>query len=219
MTDRPGASAWLPAGGGIPGLRAAALACRGCELHEPATQTVFSKGTPLARVAFVGEQPGDREDRQGAPFVGPAGQLLDQALAEAGIDPADAYVTNAVKHFRFTSTPKRRLHQTPEPVHIEACRPWLAAELAVLDPQLIVCLGATAARAIVGPHARVTRDRGKLFPRYGTTTEPTARRSGWTMITVHPSAILRADNKEAAYSAFLADLRIAASVLVDGATS
>jgi len=211
--QRPGAGAWVPAGGGIPALREAAAGCEGCELHGPATQTVFSKGSPLARVVLVGEQPGDQEDLQGAPFVGPAGRLLDRALADAGIDPVDAYVTNAVKHFRFTATPKRRLHQTPDAVHVEACRPWLAAELAVLDPDVVVCLGATAVRALLGPTVRVMRDRGRLLTRYSGASEPAARRTTWWLVTVHPSAVLRADDETAAYGALVADLRVVAAAL------
>ena len=149
--ERPGAQRWVPPGAGLEQLRTAALACGGCELHRTATRTVFSSGSPIARLAFVGEQPGDAEDRQGAPFVGPAGRLLDEALQQAGIDRSDAYVTNAVKHFRFTPTPQRRLHQTPDLAHLTACRPWLVAELAVVDPEVVVCLGATAAKALLGP--------------------------------------------------------------------
>ena len=211
--ERPGAARWVPAGGGLPALRSASAACRGCELYGPATQTVFSKGSALARVVLVGEQPGDQEDRQGAPFVGPAGRLLDRALADAGIDPADCYVTNAVKHFRFTPTPKRRLHQTPDVAHVEACRPWLEAELAVLDPVVLVCLGATAVRALLGPSVRVTRDRGRLLTRYAGAGEPAARRTVWTLVTVHPSAVLRADDEATAYAALVADLRAVAGAL------
>jgi uracil-DNA glycosylase family protein len=200
------AAPWVPAGAGVEQLRAAAAACEGCELHGPATQTVFSAGSPLARVVLVGEQPGDVEDREGRPFVGPAGRLLDRALVEAGIDRRQAYVTNAVKHFRYRPTPQRRLHQTPELVHLEACRPWLQAELAVVDPDVLVCLGATAAKALLGPAFRVTRQRGQLYPRHG--------HAGWTMATTHPSAVLRADDRDAAYAALVADLRVAAAAVV-----
>jgi DNA polymerase len=213
--DRPGAQQWVPEGGGITALSRAAHDCRGCELWEPATQVVFSKGSPLARVVLVGEQPGDQEDRKGEPFVGPAGKLLDRALGEAGIDPADAYVTNAVKHFRFTPTPNRRLHKTPDLVHLVACRPWLTAELAVVDPEVLVCLGATAVRAVLGPSVKVTRDRGQLRPWEGLLgDEPARRRSAWSLVTIHPSAVLRADDRDAAFAGLVADLRVAADALV-----
>ena len=200
------AAAWVPAGAGVEGLRVAAAGCQGCELHGPATQTVFSAGSALARVVLVGEQPGDVEDRQGEPFVGPAGQLLDRALDEAGIDRSQAYVTNAVKHFRFRETGRRRLHQTPELSHLTACRPWLDAELALLDPDVLVCLGATAAKVLLGATFRVTRQRGLLFPRAGG--------SGWMLATYHPSAVLRADDRDSAYAALVADLQVAAAALV-----
>jgi len=218
--ERPGAEHWVPLGAGLEQLRAAATDCHGCELHRPATQVVFSAGSPSARLALVGEQPGDAEDRAGQPFVGPAGQLLDRALADAGIDRADTYVTNAVKHFRFTPTANRRLHQTPDLVHLVACRPWLAAELAVVDPQVVVCLGASAARSLLGPSFRVTRQRGRLFPRQPrppADKDPSAVRGGWLMGTVHPSAVLRTPRGEAhdaAYTALVTDLRIAAGALV-----
>jgi len=202
------AAPWVPAGAGLGALRVAAADCQGCELHGPATQTVFSAGSALARVVLVGEQPGDMEDRQGVPFVGPAGQLLDRALADAGIDRAQAYVTNAVKHFRFRETGRRRLHQTPDLTHMTACRPWLDAELALVEPDVLVCLGATAAKALFGPDFRVTRQRGQLFARAGST--------GWMMATYHPSAVLRADDRAAAFSALVADLRVAAAALVPG---
>ena len=204
----------MPAGAGLDQLRAAAAGCGGCELHVDATQTVFSSGSPLARLALVGEQPGDAEDRQGAPFVGPAGRLLDEALQQAGIDRADAYVTNAVKHFRFTRTPQRRLHQTPDLAHLTACRPWLVAELAVVDPEIVVCLGATAARTLLGPSFRVTRQRGILYPRKARSDDATLVRSGWMMGTVHPSSVLRADDRAAALAGLAADLGVAAAALV-----
>jgi DNA polymerase len=175
-------------------------------------------------VALVGEQPGDQEDRAGVPFVGPAGRLLDDALEEAGIARDDAYVTNAVKHFRFTqSAPgKRRIHQTPDRVHIDACRPWLAAELAVVDPEVVVCLGATAAKALLGPSFRVTKSRGQLFPRVvADQTELAMVQSGWLMATIHPSAVLRAGTgsadpsaaRDEAFAGLVADLRVAAAAL------
>ncbi len=213
MDERPGARARVPAGAGVDELRAAAASCAGCELHRAATQTVFSGGSATARLALVGEQPGDAEDRAGAPFVGPAGQLLDRALTEAGIDRADTYVTNAVKHFRFTVTPQRRLHQTPDLAHLTACRPWLTAELAVVDPEVVVCLGATAARALLGASFRVTRQRGMLFARTARSDDPGLVRAGWLLATVHPSAVLRADDRDAAYAGLVADLRTAGGAL------
>lgn len=205
----------MPPGADLDQLRAAARDCRGCELYQNATQTVFSQGAPTARVALVGEQPGDQEDRQGLPFVGPAGRLLDRGLEEAGIDRSDAYVTNAVKHFRFSRAGpgKRRMHQTPDVAHITACKPWLEAELAILDPEVVVILGATAGRALIGPSFRVTKQRGTLIPMPNRDDEDAARKSAFMVPTVHPSAVLRADDQEIAYAGFLADLKIAASTL------
>lgn len=211
--ERPGAQRWVPEGAGLDQLREAAAGCAGCELHGPATQTVFSSGRATARMALVGEQPGDVEDKQGKAFVGPAGQLLDRALEQAGIDRADTYVTNAVKHFRFRPTPQRRLHQTPDLAHLTACRPWLTAELAVVDPEIVVCLGATAARALLGPDFRVTRQRGQLLPRTARLDDPSLVRGGWLMGTIHPSAVLRADDRDAALAGLVADLQVAASAL------
>ncbi len=215
--DKPRTAApWVPAGAGLEGLRAAARECRGCELYENATQTVFSAGSAAARVAFVGEQPGDQEDRTGEPFVGPAGRLLDKALVDAGIDRSDAYVTNAVKHFRFTQggPGKRRIHATPGANHIDACKPWLVAELAVVDPEVVVCLGATAARALLGPSFRVSKQRGTLVPRLvRDPAESAAVQNGWLTATVHPSAVLRATDRDSAYAGFVADLRVVADVL------
>jgi len=213
--ERPGAARWVPAGAGIDQLAIAARDCEGCELYKDATQTVFSKGSPTARVVFVGEQPGDQEDLQGAPFVGPAGRLLDRALEQVGIAPADSYVTNAVKHFRFqrATSGKRRIHQTPEQAHIEACRPWLDAELAILDPEVLVILGATAGRALIGPSFRVTQQRGLPIPMPPRDDEDAARQAGFMVPTVHPSAVLRADDQDRAFEAFVKDLRVAADLL------
>jgi uracil-DNA glycosylase family protein len=217
MAKHPdGAQPWVPDGAGLDELREAARGCRGCDLWENATQTVFSAGSPTARVALVGEQPGDQEDRKGEPFVGPAGRLLDEALVEAGIERGDAYVTNAVKHFRFSQQGpgKRRIHATPGAEHLAACRPWLSAELAIIDPQVVVCLGATAAKSLLGPSFRVTRERGTLIPRMVHDTEESAAvQNGWLMGTIHPSAVLRSDDRDAAYAGFVADLRVAASAL------
>jgi DNA polymerase len=206
----------VPDGVGLSGLREAARGCRGCELWEPATQTVFGEGAETARIVFVGEQPGDQEDRRGEPFVGPAGRLLDRALADAGIERADAYVTNAVKHFRFRPTPKRRLHQSPGSEHIAACRPWLDAELALLTPEIVVCLGAVAAKALIAPSFRITTDRGRLLPRPAALGDEEAGvQQSWLMATMHPSAILRTPEEEraTAYDALVADLRVSESAL------
>ena len=166
MSDarRPGAVSWVPDDPTADSLRSEVQHCRGCELYEQATQAVMGEGPEGADLMLVGEQPGDREDREGHPFVGPAGRLLDKALADAHIDRRNVYITNAVKHFRFTPTPKRRIHQTPGPEHLRACRPWLEAEFEVLTPEVVVCLGATAAKALISPSFRITKDRGQLIP-------------------------------------------------------
>jgi uracil-DNA glycosylase len=179
--------------------------CRGCELWKPATQVVFSAGNPKAPLALVGEQPGDVEDRKGIPFVGPAGQLLQDALREAEIPTNDVYITNAVKHFRFTERGKRRIHATPQVTHIKACRPWLEAELTLVDPELIVCLGAVAAKSLLGTTFRVTQQRGQVLE---LATPIGVRR---VLATVHPSAVLRAagDDRSAAFAGLVADLRTA----------
>lgn len=215
QVDRPGAQQWVPPGADLDGLARAAQQCQGCELYADATQTVFGAGSPTARVALVGEQPGDQEDRQGAPFVGPAGKLLDRALEEAGIDRDEAYVTNAVKHFRFArqGNSARRLHKTPDQAHITACRPWLAAELAILDPEVVVALGATAGRALLGPSFRVTKQRGVLLPRPAWEGEDASRKAGFVVATVHPSAVLRADDRDEAYTGLVADLKVVAEAL------
>lgn len=189
----------------IEGLKEAAVDCKGCELWQHATQVVFSAGNPRAPMALVGEQPGDVEDRQGIPFVGPAGRLLQEALEEAGVPRKDVYVTNAVKHFRFTERGKRRIHATPQVTHIKACLPWLEAELTLVDPSLIVCLGATAARALLGPTFRVTKQRGQVLE----LATPVGVRP--VLATVHPSAVLRARAKERseAFAGLVADLQTA----------
>jgi uracil-DNA glycosylase family protein len=230
MSERNGV-AQPPAGVGLDGLRTAAAECRACELWENATQTVFGEGPETARIVFVGEQPGDQEDRRGEPFVGPAGRLLDKALGDAGIDRRDAYITNAVKHFRFQPTRKRRIHQTPGPEHLRACRPWLEAEFAVLQPEVVVCLGATAAKSLISPSFRITRDRGQLLPwtppgvsvveddghQEADDDEPDAGAPAqmWMLATTHPSAILRTPDgaRAAAYDALVADLRVVAHAL------
>ena len=189
-------------------LRAEASACTRCELYQDTTQTVFGVGPEKARMVMVGEQPGDREDREGAPFVGPAGQLLDRALAEAGVARDDAYVTNVVKHFAHHNQGKRRIHDTPKAGHVRACRPWLDAELALVRPQVLVTLGATAGKALLGPRFRITAERGEPRPWNDLTLVP----------TIHPSAILRADpvrgqDQEEMFAGFVADLRVAGELL------
>jgi DNA polymerase len=205
------AADFIPSPANLDKLRAAARDCRGCELWEPATQTVFSAGPSTAPIALVGEQPGDQEDRQGAPFVGPAGQLLVKAVDEAGIPHDQIYRTNVVKHFRFTQAApgKRRIHQTPELRHMTACKPWLVEELRIVDPELVVCLGAVASKALLGPSIRVTKDRGTLLER-----DTTLGRRQF-LVTVHPSSVLRTpgDKRDEAYAALVADLRVAASAL------
>ncbi|WP_432546885.1 UdgX family uracil-DNA binding protein [Kineococcus sp. SYSU DK004] len=209
--ERPGAQQWVPEGADVEGLREAAGSCHGCELWEPATQVVFSAGSPTARLALVGEQPGDQEDRRGVPFVGPAGRLLQRAVDEAGIERSDVYVTNAVKHFRFTQKApgSRRIHASPDVGHITACRPWLAAELAQVDPEVVVCLGATAAKALLPKEFRVTKDRGR------TMVLPTSRGEKTFLGTIHPSAVLRVpeEDRQAAYDGLVADLRTALAAL------
>lgn len=206
--DRPGADEWLPASRSIHALAAAARECRGCELWEPATQVVFSSGSRQARVLMVGEQPGDVEDREGEPFVGPAGRLLRRAIGDAGLAMEDVYLTNAVKHFRFTPRGKRRIHEKPNLAQLVACRPWVEAELEAVDPELVVVLGATAARSLLGPGVKVTASRGQVLHREIEGSERLV------MPTVHPSSVLRArDRREQAYDAFVGDLRVAASAL------
>ncbi|MFI1701688.1 UdgX family uracil-DNA binding protein [Streptomyces bobili] len=193
----------------LPALREAAAGCEGCPLHRNATRTVFGEGKATARVMLVGEQPGDQEDRQGKPFVGPAGRLLDRALEEAGLDPTDAYVTNAVKHFKFTQAEprKRRIHKAPTLREMTACAPWLAAELTVVEPELIVVLGATAGKALLGSSFKVTEVRGTVLEReiHGHPER--------LVPTVHPSSVLRSDDREAAYRGLVGDLEVAARVL------
>lgn len=172
----------LPQKRDLTSLRRAAEGCRGCGLWEQATQTVFGAGPSSAELMLVGEQPGDREDREGEPFVGPAGAVLDRVLTEAGIGRQSIYLTNAVKHFKWRARGKRRLHQTPRVGEIEACKPWLEAEIAAVRPAALVAMGATAARALFGPQVRVTRDRGEELE------TPHAR---FGAVTIHPSAVLR----------------------------
>jgi uracil-DNA glycosylase family protein len=184
-------------------LRDAARSCTGCDLWEPATQTVFGSGASSAWLMFVGEQPGDKEDLAGEPFVGPAGRLLDRALAQAGIARDETYVTNAVKHFRFELRGSRRIHKTPSVAQVRACRPWLDAEMRVVTPTVVATLGATAAKALLGPSFRITQSRGTVLDWEGSALVP----------TIHPSAILRMDpgDRDAAFDEFVADLCVAAA--------
>ena len=181
------ASELIPEHPTLRALREEVQRCRGCELYRYATQAVFGEGPRSARIALVGEQPGDEEDRQGHPFVGPAGKLLNKALEEAGIDRSNVYVTNAVKHFKFEERGKRRLHKKPRMSEIKACKPWLEAEMSLIKPEVIVCLGATAAHALLGPKYRLTKERGK-FVEHHLAPHVTA--------TIHPSAVLRAPDAE-----------------------
>ena len=211
QAQNPPEAEWQPATppdtGDLSRLRRAAAKCTACPLYKNATQTVFGEGAAHADVVFVGEQPGDSEDREGRPFIGPAGQLLDRALEEAGIDRKKVYVTNAVKHFKWEPRGKRRLHKTPNSRDIAACRPWLEAELSILEPRVLVALGGTAAKSILGNEVRVLRDRGKILP---------SDFSKQTVVTVHPSSLLRAPDeaaRAAAYEEFLQDLRLIASLI------
>jgi uracil-DNA glycosylase len=178
----------IPPNPTLPKLRAAAAGCRACELWKRGTQTVFGEGSSEAKVMFVGEQPGDREDLAGRPFVGPAGWLLDKCMAEAGIDRTQVYVTNVVKHFKWEPRGKRRIHKKPNSLEIAACRPWLDAEVEQVKPQVIVCLGATAAQALLGRTFKVTQHRGEMLK---------SELAPFVTATVHPSSILRAPDEEA----------------------
>jgi uracil-DNA glycosylase len=190
----------------LPKLREAAAGCTACPLHETGTQTVFGEGASTAEVVFVGEQPGDQEDLQGKPFVGPAGKLFDKALEDAGIDRSQVYVTNVVKHFKWQARGKRRIHQKPNWSEIAACRPWLEAELEVVQPRVLVCLGATAAQALLGRDFRVTKQRGELVD---------SDLAENVIATVHPSSILRADDetREMEYRELVGDLKKVAGLI------
>ena len=202
------AATLVPARPSLSSLREAAAGCRACPLWRTGTQTVFGEGRVAANMLLVGEQPGDREDLEGRPFVGPAGRLLDDALEEAGIDRSLAYVTNVVKHFKWTPRGKRRIHQKPSWGEVAACRPWLDAELAVVRPDVLVCLGATAAQALLGRQFRVTKQRGEPVD---------SDLAPVVLATIHPSAILRMDGaeRETEYAALVADLSVAAGHLAE----
>ena len=212
-TKAPGAGQFLPEDRALDSLEAAASCCRGCSLYENASQTVFGHGPSDAPIMLVGEQPGDREDIEGLPFVGPAGRLLARALDEANIDPDRTYQTNAVKHFKFTRKDgKRRIHQKPSRTEVVACQPWLLAEIETLQPQVIVCLGATAAQSLMGSAFRISAHRGKQLQLPAGISiqlqpEPVV------VATVHPSAVLRdrSDQRDEAYRSFVDDLRSAGS--------
>lgn len=202
----PSAAPFVPPAADLEGLRAAARRCEGCDLHGPATQTVFGEGRTDAAVVLVGEQPGNDEDLRGRPFVGPAGELLDRALEMAGVDRSALYVTNAVKHFAYIERGKRRIHRTPRMIEVTACRPWLDAELQSIDPSLVVCMGATAAQALLGSRVSVMRDRGRFF---------ISRQGREVLLTLHPSAVLRANAgaRDEYFRMLVADLRLVAERL------
>jgi uracil-DNA glycosylase len=213
MSARGDATPFLPERKSLRSLREAAAGCRGCPLHEPATQTVFGEGPTRARLAFVGEMPGDREDRMGKVFVGPAGRELDAALERVGIARADVYITNVVKHFKFEERGKRRIHQTPKKSEVDACFPWLREELRILAPQVLVILGATAGKALMGSGFRLTASRGRPLD---------SELAPVVIATIHPSAILRARDDEARQAerrAFTRDLEAAAAQLAERAAT
>jgi DNA polymerase len=205
--DTRSAAPFVPSTTSLRTLSAAAHECRGCDLYKTATQVVFGEGPKAARVMFVGEQPGDQEDRQGEPFVGPAGALLDKALEDAGIPRHQVYVTNAVKHFKWEPRGKRRIHKKPRISEIKACRPWLEAELRAVRPAVVVCLGATAAQSVMGPQFKLMANRGQVFP---------SDIAEHVVATIHPSAVLRAPDSEGrreAYEMLVADLKVAAKAM------
>src|SRR5579864_787406 len=201
------AADYLPNRMSLKSLRAAAARCHGCDLYKDATQTVFGEGKARARIMFVGEQPGDSEDKEGHPFVGPAGKLLHKAMQAAGIAPGDVYITNAVKHFKYVWRGKRRIHAKPRRIEVMACRPWLQAELEEVGPSVVVALGATAAQALMGASFRLTHHRGEFVA-----SDLTPR----MLATVHPSAILRAPDEETRHAEmvkFIADLKLVAKAV------
>jgi len=200
-SSHPSAYEFIPPNPTIPKLWQAAQGCRACDLYKLGTQAVLGEGPRQAAILFIGEQPGDQEDLAGRPFVGPAGRVLDEALAEVGIPRKEVFVTNAVKHFKWEPRGKRRIHQKPTLGEVKACHPWLETELAIVQPRGIVCLGATAAQSLLGPQFRITRDRGRFFDSEG---------ASWITATIHPSAILRMPDREKREEArllFLEDLR------------
>jgi len=217
--DRPGAAAWVPHRPSKKSLAAGIDACRGCELYAEATHGVPGEGPLDARVMVVGEQPGDSEDREGRPFVGPAGRLLDRALQEAGLDASSVFRTNAVKHFRWDpGRAGKRIHKGPSRVHVAACEPWLLAELRMVRPQGVVLLGATAGSAVFGPSFRVGESRGHVLPWPSAEGEGQSdtSRPEWVVATAHPAAVLRSRERERDYSALVSDLRVAAATVQHG---
>jgi len=206
QSAEPGAEPFIPPPPlSLPVLREAAQDCLGCSIGELASQAVMGEGPVPAKIMLVGEQPGDEEDKAGRPFVGPAGRLLDQALVDAGVNRAEVYVTNAVKHFKYEARGKRRIHKKPSAAEVRACHPWLQREIVMVNPRAIVLLGATAAQSIFGPAFRVTKQRGQWITHSGMAAR--------LLATVHPSAILRADeaSRDEAYAGFVADLRLVAA--------
>ena len=202
--DTGSAAEYLPATRSLQALREAAAGCRACPLWRTGTQTVFGEGAKGSEVLFVGEQPGDKEDQAGRPFVGPAGRLLDEALEEAGIDRSRAYVTNVVKHFKWEARGKRRIHAKPSWTEMMACKPWLEAELDAVKPDVLVCMGATASQALLGKQFRVTKERGR---------ELESDLAPHVLATIHPSAVLRAEDREAEFAGLVNDLKVVAGLL------
>jgi uracil-DNA glycosylase len=211
--EAPGAEPYVPANPTLDSLRDAAQQCRGCELYRDATQAVVGEGAVNAKVMLVGEQPGDKEDLAGKPFVGPAGQLLVKALDAAGMPREAVFRTNVVKHFRFSEVRgKQRIHKSPDLVHMTACMPWLLAELSLVAPQGVVLLGATAGKAILGRSFKVTQSRGQLLP-WPTEISGSAPGPDWLLATTHPSAVLRSRERDTAFEALVSDLRVAVGAL------
>ncbi|RSS60453.1 uracil-DNA glycosylase [Streptomyces sp. WAC07061] len=206
---------YLPEGGGLRNLKRAAAGCRGCPLYRDATQTVFGTGPARARLMLVGEQPGDQEDLRGEPFVGPAGRLLREALDEAGLGDEGAYLTNVVKHFKFTPAPrgKRRIHKAPSLREMTACRPWLLEELRLVAPDVLVLLGGTAGKALLGSSFRVGESRGQLVPMPPPAGPGESAAPGQLLATVHPSAVLRSQDRAGMFAGLVADLSVAAAAL------
>jgi DNA polymerase len=202
--DTGSAAEYLPATRSLSALREAAAGCRACPLWRTGAQTVFGEGAKASDVMLVGEQPGDKEDQAGRPFVGPAGRLLDEALAEAGIDRSRAYVTNVVKHFKWQARGKRRIHAKPSWTEMMACKPWLEAELDAVKPDVLVCMGATASQALLGKQFRVTKERGRPLE---------SDLAPHVLATIHPSAVLRADDRDAEFASLVDDLKVVASLL------
>jgi len=211
-TPHPGAQEWVPGRPTLRRLAEAAQSCQGCDLYRDATQAVMGTGDPSAELVLLGEQPGDREDREGEPFVGPAGRILDEALEEAGVDPATTYTTNVVKHFRHKTVRKRRIHESPTTAQVIACSPWLRTELDLVRPRGVVILGGTAGKALYGSGFKVGEARGRRQPwpeRF-----PVDHPPEWAVATIHPSAVLRArEERKAAYEGLVEDLRTAVGFL------